>query len=265
MPNSRFLHPYYIFNALLPLCYVLLRLQRLSPQSLAAADMFGVSREQQIYICLLLMLFARALSAPTLDAYLSSAFMFVRVTVLVCIWHMDPRLAALFFALWTVLYVVFPQPRVRLPSTVVALNDVSFRERILRNNHRTIYVVWCHAVWSSRCAQLSPVFAAVVRSYAHVRVKFATLDVAKYAGVADALEVSTSPTSKQLPAVICFKQGRELARLPLLNQAGNVPVQFARGFTAAQLAQQLQLDAMLKTAQQWEEEAQRKYVVNKRQ
>lgn len=259
LTSSRFVHPYYLLNGLLFVSYFALRLKRLSPGELSREDMFGITRETQIYICVALMLFSRSLSAPTLDAYLSSAFMFTRVGVLLCLWYMEIRLLGVFAALWTLLYAICPQPRYRLPDSVVTLNNVSYNERIAKNKHKTIYVLWCHATWSARCSQLAPVLATLAKSYKHPRVRFARLDIAKFPTVAEGLGVSVSAASKQLPTVVCFKMGKEVARIPKADSAGNVPKQWSRGFTAAHVAKELQLNVHFQTAKQWEKEAQERY------
>lgn len=259
MDRSRFLHLYYVLNSTLMAAYILLRVQRLHPGELSREDMFGVSREAQIYICLGMLLFVRSLSAPTVDAYISTAFNLARVTVLLCLWYMDSRLAAIFLFLWTIIYVVCPQPRYRLPSSIATLTTPSFNERIERNENRTMYVLWCHAPWSSRCSQLTPVLASLAKSYEHPRVCFARIDVSRFADTADKLKVSISPTSKQLPCVISFKQGKEVARIPIIDAAGRVPKQWSRGFTAKNVAQQLKLDALYEQAVKWEEEAKKRY------
>lgn len=255
MPENRFLHPYYLLNVLLCAAYAALRVQRLSGWQLAHQDMFGISREQQIYFCLFLMLITRAMSAPTVDAYLASAFSFARVAILVCLWHMDTRLAVLFLVLWTLIYALCPQPRFRLPPSIATLTTPSFNQRIANNNHRTIYVLWCHASWSARCSQLAPVLASLAKAYSHPRVRFARIDVSKFPDTAEKLGLSISPNSKQLPCVICFKQGKEVGRIPTTDRNGNISKDWYRGFKAGHVAQALNLKIHINTAREWEKEA----------
>lgn len=256
---SRFVHPYYILNSLLIVAYVVLRIYRLSSFQLAHQDMFGISREAQIYFCLSLMLVTRALSAPTIDAYISSAFNFARVTVLICLWYMDVTMGIIFLALWVAIYAICPQPRYQLPDSVVTLTTPSFNERIRRNKQRAIYIVWCHAAWSSRCSQLTPVLAALAKSFEHPRIRFARLDVSKCPDAAHFLKVATTAMSKQLPCVIAFKQGVEVGRIPVIDRVGNVPKEFARGFTPSDVMDRLQFTDLYKTAVEWEHEAQVQY------
>lgn len=259
MERSRFFHPYYVLNGLLIVSYILLRMKRLSPLELGRQDMFGFTREFQIYLCLGLMLFSRTLSAPTMDAYLSSAFAFTRVAILICLYYMNWQLFVTFLALWTLIYAVCPQPRYQLPGSIATLTSPSFNERIGQNTHKTIYVLWCHAPWSPRCSQLTPVLAKLASRYNHPRVRFARLDVSRFSDTAEKLGVSVSPSSKQLPCVISFKQGKEVARVPKTNAAGQIPKEWIHGFTAAQLEQALDLTNLYKTAVKWERDAQLQY------
>lgn len=255
MVESRFLHPYYLLNGALILAYITLRVQRLEAKELLLQDMFGVTREMQIYFCLFLMLFSRTLSAPTLDTYLGSAFMFSRVAIVVLLWHMDTNILAIFLALWTMIYATCPQPRYKLPKSIVTLNNISYHDRITRNTHKGIFVLWCHATWSARCSQLSPILAALDKAYGHPRVRFGRLDVSKYPSLAETISVSISPASKQLPTVICYKQGKEVARIPVPDSRGKIPKEWSHGFTAAHVAQELDLRTHYRTAEQWEKDA----------
>eukprot|EP00177_Eucheuma_denticulatum_P005064 GFKZ01009233.1.p1 GENE.GFKZ01009233.1~~GFKZ01009233.1.p1 ORF type:complete len:268 (+),score=16.74 GFKZ01009233.1:264-1067(+) len=259
LKNNRFLHPYYTLNFLLIICYVALRVQRLNPGILESQDMFGFTREHQIYFSLTLMLFTRLLSAPTPDAYLASAFMFCRVAILVCLWYMSPRLFASFASLWVVIYALLPQPRFRIPDSVSTMNNVSFEQRVLKSQYNSFYIIWFHAPWSARCSQLAPVLARLANTYSHHRLIFGQVDVNKFRQVAEKVGIPASAASKELPCVICFKKGEEMARIPGLNARGEVDNKWARGFTHRHVAAELGLDRCLETAKRWEQEVKDKY------
>jgi thiol-disulfide isomerase/thioredoxin len=256
---ERFRTSYYVLNALLPVCYVLLRAKRLDPGELATKDPLGLTREGQVYFSLALLLGVRTLSSPTLDAYLASAFMFTRAAVLLLLWFMDTRMCGLFAALWLLVFVVYPQPRFKHPSSVLVLNNVTFDQRVTKSTAKTINVIWFHATWSSRCTQLAPVLATAAQKYAHVRVRFSKIDLSRWPQMAERYNISMTASSQQLPTVICFKQGIETARIPTLQDIQDAPNQWRRGFTAAHIADKLDLDVRLKDAVQWETEAQQRF------
>lgn len=222
-------------------------------------DPFGFTREFQIYFSLGLLLFVRVLSAATVDAYLASSFTFVRVAVLLCLWFMEKRLCGLFALLWTVAFVVYPQPRYKHPPSVIVLNNVTFNHRIQNNNSKTINVVWFHATWSPRCTQFAPVLAELAEKYNHVRMRFCKLDLSRWPNFAEHYSISMTPSSIQLPTVICFKQGVETDRIPSMHDVETNPSMWRRGFTALHAAQSLQLDQRLGEAKKWETDAQRRY------
>lgn len=263
-PRRRFLHPYYVLNGLLIVSYITLRTQRLSEKqtALQLIDMFGVSRESQIYFSLTLLLFTRLLSAPTVDAYLSSLFSFTRITILLCLWYLDTPLLLLFTTLWLILYATCPQPRYSLPQSlnIVTLNPPSFHSRITTNTHQTIHIVWCHAPWSPRCSQLTPVLAGLALQFKHPRIVFCRVDVSKFGQIADVIgNLSTQPTSKQLPCIIAYKQGKEFGRIPVCDNKHRVPKQFVHGFTKTDVSNALDLKSLYDTAVKWELDAQKRY------
>lgn len=207
------------------------------------------------------MLVTRALSAPTIDAYLSSMFSFARVTVLVCLYYMETSLFGVFALLWVALYALCPQPRYRLPDSVTTLNPVTFRARTQPQQaaQRNFHIIWCHAPWSSRCSQLTPALAKLVSRYSHPRINFSRIDVSRFPEVADTLKITTAATSKQLPSVVLFEHGKELARIPVMDDQGRIPKPFLHGFTAKDVEKALDLEEVQKRAVRWETEAQRRY------
>lgn len=252
---SRFLHGYYVCNGLLLLTYAILRVQRLRANELGMRDIFGVSREAQIYFCVSMLLFVRVLSAPTADAYLSTAFMFCRCGVLLCLWYMDQRLCAIFFSLWIVLYIVCPQPRFQYPKSITALNHASFEERITKNKHKSMHVVWVHATWSSRCTQLAPVYATLASRFAHVRIRFSKVDVGRWPGAAKKMDICVSAASHALPCAIVYRRGVEIARFPKSDQNGRIDKRWKSGFIADDLEYMLRMKDVFKEAEQWEADA----------
>jgi thiol-disulfide isomerase/thioredoxin len=257
---ERFLRPYYLFNAALLLSYVALRVKVLDPGELGMVDPFGFTREGQIYFSLALMLFVRTLSAATIDAYIASAFMFSRVAVLVLLWFMaDTRVVLLYLTLWVLIYILYPQPLFKHPKSILVLNSATFDQRVTKSKVKTINVVWFHTTWSARCTQLAPVLAGLADKYHHVRLRFSKIDCSRWPAVAERHGISLAATSQQLPTVVCFRQGLEVARIPSLEDLETSPNKWRRGFIAAHVAQALQLDARRVEADEWEVDARRRF------
>lgn len=253
--SSRFIAPYYLINGILIGAFVLFRL-RDPPVELAVVDPMGFTKEAQIYFSAAIMFVTRALSAPTLDVYLASVLLFTRVAILVVLFFMSPPLAAVFGGLFALVGLVFPQPRATTPAAVGVLNRASFAERVTRNKHKTVTVVWFHAPWSPRCTGLTPLLNRLVGAYDHPRLRWTKLDVSVWPDVAAGLDISVAATSQQLPTIIVFGQGKELARLPTVGGEGG-----ALGglkLTYDSLVAGLGLDERLRVAEGWEAEARAK-------
>ncbi len=214
---SRFLDRYYVCNVLLILAYVALRVQRLDPGELGEVDILGFTRETSIYFCAGLLFFVRMLSAPTMDAYLATCFKVSFVAVSLLLWFMDVRVMRVFGGLYAAVFVLCPQPRFRYPDSIAALNHASFDARVVNNPHRTFTVVWAHATWSPRCTQLAPVFADLAKMIDHPRVRFAKIDVGRWATAAAKLRVSVAATSNEIPVRRLFRppaRGSRASRPP---------------------------------------------------
>lgn len=255
----RFFERYYLCNWAVLLTYVVLRVQRLDPGELGDKDFLGFTREASIYVSLALLLIARAFSAPTLDAYLATAFKGIAATLLLCLWFMDRTMFRYFGSIYLAVLLLCPQPRFQYPSSIHTLNHQSFASRITNNTHKTFYVVWAHATWSPRCTQLAPVFADLCRRLRHPRVQFAKLDVGRWGEAAKLLGVTVAATSKQLPTVIVYRQGKEWARIPkLVGEHGDIEHRWRSGFTAKDLYDVLKLEEVSEEAEKWEEAARKK-------
>lgn len=260
---DRFWHSYYLCNVGLILSYVALRVKVLDPGELATKDPFGFTREGQIYFSLGMMLFVRVLSAATIDAYLSTAFMFIRVAILMLLWFMaDLKIFVGFLNLWILVFIMYPQPLFKHPRSILVLNKATFDQRITKSSAKTINVIWFHATWSARCTQFAPILADLAEQYHHVRLRFSKVDLSRWPTIADKHDISLAASSVQLPTVICFRQGVEVARIPSLHDVANNPKKWRRGFTAAHVAQELQLAARSEEAEKWEVEARERFAAD---
>lgn len=256
---SRFLHRYYICNVLLFTAYVALRVQRLDPGELGEKDFMGCTREFHIYLSLGLLLFARLFSSPTPDAYIATAFKGMGIVVMLCLWFMDLRLCQYFGAVYLAVLILCPQPRFQYPRSIVSLNHQSFQTRITNNTHKSFYIVWAHATWHPRCTQLGPVFADLAHRFKHPRITFAKVDLGRWTEAAKLIDVAVEATTRQLPCVVVYRRGKEVARLPrTVGDHGDIEKRWMGGFTANNLCEELKMEDVKIEAEKWEEEARSK-------
>lgn len=248
---SHYASPYYLFNVALILLYVILRLFRLDPGELSRPDPIGFSRESHVYFCLVLMLFVRTLSAPTLTSYISHAFNFTRIAILFLLYLMNKPLCMIFTILWTIIYVLFPQPLPHSPPHIKALNPVTLKAHVLDNKFDTAFhFVYCHTTWATKCVHLAPIYIKLSNKYRHVRFHWAKIDLGRYAAMAKEVDVSLAITGRSLPTLLCYKGGNEIARV----EGGG------RGsWRVGELAEALRLDHKMELADKWEKDAKRRF------
>mmetsp|Transcript_6245 Transcript_6245/g.12356 ORF Transcript_6245/g.12356 Transcript_6245/m.12356 type:complete len:369 (-) Transcript_6245:1517-2623(-) len=252
--KSRFLSPYYTLHVVTFIAFVLLR-RRVSPGELSTPDLFGFPKEINIYWSLFLICVARALSAPTWDAYLAHVFLFTRVAMMVVLWYMGVRYLMYFALVWTGIFILAPQPRVKDNDNIVPLNRSSFQDRIVRNPAKTIWIVHVFATWSPLCTQLAPLFSRIEERYRHVRVRCGSVDVTRWPEIAAELGIDTSGSSNDLPSYIAYVQGSESSRLPIKGSIRNVP----GTLRIEDIETALELPKLLEQAKRWEKDAQDEY------
>lgn len=88
------------------------------------------------------------------------------------------------------------------------------------------WVVAFNAGWCEDCTHFEPVFASASVKYTKDSFKFARIDVANRktgaSALADEFKIDTTASSRQLPTVIMFQAGHEVARIPYCNDEGKV-------------------------------------------
>lgn len=100
----------------------------------------------------------------------------------------------------------------------------------------------------------------MAEKYEHPRMIFGRLDVSKFPKVAHDLEVSTKIAGVELPAVLLFSKGKEIARLPKKGDSAK----WKRGFKQGHLEGELDLPGCFEKAKKWEKKVQDKYNKNKK-
>lgn len=255
MGTSRFLKPFYVCNVILIVGFVYVRAAILEPGELGERDILGFTRETSIYTSAILLLIARAFSAATLDAYLSTSFKVIAFASCVLLWFMDTFLLKLFATLHLLVHVLCPQPRVGNPTCVDSLDTRQLDSVVLRNSYKGYRLVWVHATWSAHCTELAPVLSDFVHRASHARMKFARVDVGRTPAAAERLNVSMKAGSRQLPCAILFRRGKEVGRVPGVTDGGDIERRWRKGFSANDLWKEFDMAKALEEAEKWEEDA----------
>merc|ERR1711871_1887344 len=80
------------------------------------------------------------------------------------------------------------------------------------------------APWAPPCVHLEPVVARLSLKYGGPAsgIRFAKLDLARWPGVGKEHGIVVSPSSEQLPTIVLFEDGEEVARIPHVFPDGTV-------------------------------------------
>ena len=125
---------------------------------------------------------------------------------------------------YMVMFVLLQQPRYSGPSKFVHYTPASLNEAT-KVDDGVSRLIEFHAAWSPPCLHLEPAMAELSLKYTKEDFKFGKFDVGRWPFVAKTYSISTSAMANQLPTLILFKGGKEVARIPHVFKDGS----FVRG------------------------------------
>ncbi len=132
-----------------------------------------------------------------------------------------------------VLYVILPFPQ--YPCDVVGhLTGLQFNELVRKEgvasslkgnkskNEEVSWIIMFHVDWCESCIYLEPMFANLAEKYSGPKKRFAMVDIVQNPDIAEDMNIDASGTTKQLPTLALFSNGREISRLPAIDSHGKV-------------------------------------------
>ena len=119
------------------------------------------------------------------------------------------------------MFVLLQQPKYSGPSIFQHFTPASLNEVVKENHNGISWLVEFHAAWSPPCLHLEPTMAALSVKYTTPKLKFGKVDIGRWPYVGDQHQISTSATSNQLPTLILFQDGKEVARIPHVFKDGS--------------------------------------------
>mmetsp|Transcript_4339 Transcript_4339/g.5795 ORF Transcript_4339/g.5795 Transcript_4339/m.5795 type:complete len:283 (+) Transcript_4339:101-949(+) len=221
---GRFLRFYYILNIAAICTYVFAR--KLAYRSMPSRELDNMSEwEKSAFSSLAILLAVKAVRTLTMDAFMSDVFMFSKSVILFMAWNLEPRLFAWYLILFSVLFLMVPQPFFEGPEDIVYLTPATFDTLIKRKGlpkkdppdtggEKVRWLVEFYANWSPPCVHLDPVFAALSVQYTTETLQFGKMDLGRWPLIAKEFNIHTGGTSKQLPTLILFEGGLEVGRIP---------------------------------------------------
>ncbi|VVD05965.1 unnamed protein product [Leptidea sinapis] len=214
---KQLLKPYYWVNILLSVSYVISKRTGLICEFLFPnADCELDSRETEIlfFLIIVVMLRTRKAGSVTMVNYLSSSFVYTKIANLILWLYADIRYGLPFGALLILVGLLLPEPSYSGPELITYFRGTQILDEELKHHKGTTWLVCLYAAWHPACVTFAPVFAELSASY--------SLDNLKYPEAAARFRVQDGPTSRQLPTLMLFSEGRETMRRPQADHTGKL-------------------------------------------
>lgn len=215
---KHFLRGYYVVNALLLLAYFgLLRPQLVADEGFRDAyggGGLGGSRESQALFVAAMLTMRKGFELPSVDAVLGTAFFYFKSAIIFVLFICSTQLSLGAAALSLLAFVLFPQPVFEPGRKIAFLNPLSFKDQVTSPDaERKMWVVELFATWSPPCTHVAPVLSKLASEY-DPDLAFGKVDVGRFPNVAHEYDVNTDGSSKQIPTLLVFENGVEVARMP---------------------------------------------------
>ena len=216
----RFLKPYYVCNLGALLLYLAFRRYAVHARGLAGGRLFNAGElwawEKQAFGTYGAAMCVKATRMTSIDSFLADVILFGKTTVLLLCWMMDQRVFVWYVVLFVVLFTLLQQPMYDGPQRIEYFTPAALLDRCLKPG-RTDGVTWVvtfYAGWSPPCVYLEPVVAELSLKYSTEALRFAKLDLGRWPHVGQQQNIQVHPNSDQLPTLIMFDGGKEVARIP---------------------------------------------------
>ncbi|GMS89442.1 hypothetical protein PENTCL1PPCAC_11617, partial [Pristionchus entomophagus] len=224
---KQILNGHYIINSLLSLSFIMTRGTALCPYVFWFGSTCEVdSREREILMFLSVMIVWKGRKASNWLHYLSTVFMFSKLANLILFFRADLVLGVIYSLLIILQMVIFPEPVYDGPENVTYFQGAELYEELTKKNG-TRWVIEFYASWSPECRHIAPVFAKLSEKLSLPNMKFGKLDLGRWPNEANKFYVNAAATSRQLPTICVFQDGKEVVRRPVVKNQRAVPFVFS--------------------------------------
>lgn len=143
--------------------------------------------------------------------------------------------------------MLFPEPTYQGPENVTYLRGAQGLQEELYRDTRIVWLVAFYTAWNPACVNFAPIFSELsaeyvafyllfkvinhslnimlcknVCRYALENLRFGKVDIGRYPDAGVKYHISDASTSKQLPTLILFKEGKEVERRPYADHKGKL-------------------------------------------
>ncbi|KAG5887076.1 hypothetical protein JTB14_018246 [Gonioctena quinquepunctata] len=217
--------PYYIFNIILSLSYVTIkRLPTICNYVFSTDNCEFEGRETEILFFLIIVIAMRTRKAGSVSMinYLSASFIYTKVANLILWFSADYLLGIIYGIIFIFGALILPEPTYSGPDKVIYFRGVQGLDDELVRDKKTTWIVTFYTAWNPACVNFAPTFAKMSVDYYLDNLKFGKIDIGRHPDAGKKYHVSDSSLSKQLPSVILFQDGKEMARRPMADSHGKL-------------------------------------------
>lgn len=218
------LKPYYLVNIILSLSYVVLkRIPGVCNYLFNTDNCEFDGRETEIlfFLLIVIMIRTRKAGSVTMISYLSSSFVYTKLANLILWFNADYSMGIIYGILFILGALLVPEPTYSGPNNVIYFRgEQGLSEQLAEN--KVTWLVAFYTAWNPACVNFAPIFAKLSNDYGVENLKFGKIDIGRYPEAGQKYHVSDSSMSKQLPTVILFQAGKEVARRPNADAKGKL-------------------------------------------
>ena len=225
MAVGRFLHPYYLSNFGLLLLYPVLRLSVLQPSNQPSNPLpfqLNTNSEPQILSTMAVVLFFKYIKSATVEEFLGHCFFLLRLTLSLLLYLFSGVACAWFVVAQTMVWLLTSRPMYAGPNKFKQILTMRDFERVVLEGEGT-FVVLFYAPWNDACFGSMPLWADMSVKYTTPQLQFMLVNVETTPLVAKKCVVDTSGVSRQLPSLLLYEKGVEVARFPPVGAQGSMP------------------------------------------
>lgn len=221
---KKLFHPFYVVNLILALSYIISKF--FQPICMILHTTTGCEidfRESEIltFLVIVVVFRTRKYGTTSMLPYLSSACMYAKMANVLLFFYSDPRMGIIYLVVCLLQVVLLPEPTYSGPNTIMYFRGSDFDDEVQRDK-RIAWLVAFYAAWNPNCVSFAPLFAELSAKYGLENLRFGKVDVGRFPEIAAKYQLSTSSFGKQLPSIILFKSGKEVARRPACESNGKL-------------------------------------------
>lgn len=221
------LKPYYWVNILLSVSFLAAkRIPGLCSHLFISKD--GIceldSRDTQIlfFLVIVIMIRTRKTGSVTMINYLTSSFIYTKIANLILWSYAEYKYGIAFAVIFILTALLLPEPTYKGPENVTYFRTEFALDDELERDKNVVWFVTFYTVWNPACVNFASIFSELSSEYHLDSLRFGKVDVGRFPSVGQKYHVSDSSLSRQLPTVICFRDGKEILRRPSVDANGKL-------------------------------------------